>query len=165
MRMKFKEEISEEWKRQMEYFSRKCKFTKEEEALIMKISKKVNLPPQRVIETIGVNSPYGKLDEDAISNLEISIAWYLKNISKNEEKLKQLVNKNKEKKGIFEKIKGMFSEEELLKSEIEHDKRRVERYKKIKTILEEVKNSIYGEEITKKINKNTNYKSMQEMWY
>ncbi|MCX8202337.1 MAG: hypothetical protein N3G74_00820 [Candidatus Micrarchaeota archaeon] len=153
-------EINEEWKGQMEYFTKKCKFTKEEEKEIIKICKKVNLSPQRVIETIGVNSPYGKLREEEIGNLEIAISHTKARIANAEKRLNEIKGESGKESGILGKIKDMFSEKRMYENELEVEKRRLKRYGQIKAILEEIKGK---DEIIRKIKKNTNYKSKEEM--
>jgi hypothetical protein len=139
---KTKEELDPNWKKQIEYFSKKCKLTEEEKKLVLNLSKKLNLEPQRVIETIGVNSNKGKISEETIKNYEISIQSLSESIQKDEKKLKEIKkNKKQETKSIIGKIKESFSEEKILESEIEFKKRKLEKYKKIQNIIKNIKNT------------------------
>lgn len=160
------DETEEKRMKQLQYFQKKCGFTEKEAAWIMNISKKVNLEPQRVIETIGVNSPKGKLNKESIDSLLISIPQVEKEIKEKERKLKELESEKGKKetkgKGILSKLFG--GDEEVIKSEIEHEKRKLNRFKNILTILTEFEKSGMPE-IAEKIHDKTNYRPKEELWY
>ncbi|MEM3430927.1 MAG: hypothetical protein QXW80_04205 [Candidatus Micrarchaeia archaeon] len=162
--------IKPEWKEELEHYKKKCKFTDEEAKFILKLAEKNGLSPQRIIETIGLNSPRGKLRTEAIDDLNISIPEIEKRLVENKMKLEKMKKdkKSEEIKGVkklITKIKDMILEEEkLLEADIKIDEHRLKRYKNIKAILEELNKNPKKDEITKKINKNTNFKSAEELF-
>ncbi len=161
--------LKPEWNEELEHYKKKCRFTDEEAKFISELSRKLNLSPQRVIETIGLNSPRGKLNVEAIDDLKISIPEIERRLGENKRKLEKMKKEKEEEKskgvkGFFNKIKDMVLEEEkLLEVDIKLDEHRLEKYKKIKSVLEELSNNPKKDEITKKINKHTNFKPATEI--
>ncbi len=122
-----------EWMKQLDKYTKKCGFTSEEKMFIAKLSKKYNVPPERIIATIALNST--KVDKEWEITLHTSLSYgYAIDALKEElQKVKKNLEHVKKDKSFVGKVKTFFGERDekyLIK--------KIARYELIGKILGEV---------------------------